>query len=366
MGSYVDTVSDALERMDDLGYERGGNDFANHGPMGAEALAVLGFSTEVPDWVRRYRSGVAHHEPPQPRWPIDPEDERSWREALGAFERAGDWEQLFRRLLREHPWNEVVVQWWPRLLPGLFSRLTHGLIRTAHAVRGAASTPAPNSVQLTELARGLAYWAARYQPLPGRADFTGCHTVGAAVARLPRPSALNPAPAQRLRNLGSLPAYRDGLHELAPGEADRVLSEMTATFAGVYLAHPEVPPVPLIHGVTAPAAIRLVLPYLPPDLRVPSVAAMWQSHLALLLTFTASPSGEDGVYEQAAAREVPASPELIARALDNGDEHVIKLTEAALREHGLRPDPRFLGAIVAAQNRIGRRGGPGNERGGAR
>lgn len=354
MASYIDTVSDALERLDDLGYERGGDDFANHGPMAAEALAVLGFRSEVAGWVGRYRSRMAHHDPPTPRWAIDPNDAAAWQEALGAFDRAGDWEQLFRRLLSENPWNEVVVQWWPRLLPGLFSRLTHGLIRTAHAVRGVATAAQPNSLQLGELSRGLAYWAARYQPLPGNAHLGGSHTVAGAVARLPRANGQDspPRPAQRLRSLASLPAYRDGLDDLATAEADWLLSEMTATFAGVYLAHPEIAPVPLVHGVTAPAAIRLVLPHLPARLRLPSVAAMWQSHLALVLAFTTSNAGEDDVYDQASATEVPPAAELMARALDNGDEHVIKLTEAALREHALRPDPRFLGAVVAAQHRI--------------
>ena len=44
--------------------------------------------------------------------------------------------------------------------------------------------------------------------------------------------------------------------------------------------------------------------------------------------------------------------DLQRRALEHGDEHVIKFTEAALREHALRPDPRFPAAIVAAHDRI--------------
>jgi hypothetical protein len=357
MGNYIDTVTDALERLDDLGYERGGNDFANHGPMGAEALAVLGFGTEVPAWVARYRHAMDHHEPPTPRWALDARDETSWRPALGAFDRVGDWEQLFRRLLGEHPWNEVVVEWWPRLLPGLFTRLTHGLIRTAHAVRGVAAAARPNQVQLGELARGLAYWAARYQPLPGSAHLTGSRTVADAVAALPRRPAEAAAdqPGQRLRGLESQARYRHALDDLAAGGADWLLSEMTTTFAGVYLAHPEIAPVPLIHGVTAPAAVRLVLPYLPEHLRSPSVAAMWQGHLAMLLAFTTSSAAERDIVAQASAVEVPPAPELMAGALDNGDEHVIKFTEAALRENALRPDPRFPAAILAAHQRIRRR-----------
>jgi Questin oxidase-like len=357
MGNYIDTVTDALERLDDLGYERGGNDFANHGPMAAEALAVLGFGAEVPGWVNRYRSGMKHHDPPSPRWALDPRDESSWRPAMGAFDRVGDWEQLFRGLLREQPWNEVVVEWWPRLLPGLFARLTHGLIRTAHAVRNVAAAAEPNEIQLRELARGLAYWAARHQPLPGSAHLTGSRTVADAVAGLARrpAEAAERNPGERLRTLGTQDAYRVALDDLAVGEPDWLLSEMTTTFAGVYLAHPEIAPVPLVHGVTAPAAIRLVLPFLPEQLRLASVAAMWQGHLAMLLAFTTSTTDEQQVSDKAAGIDVPAAPELMARALANGDEHVIKLTEAALREHALRPDPRFPAAILAVQERIQRR-----------
>jgi hypothetical protein len=52
--------------------------------------------------------------------------------------------------------------------------------------------------------------------------------------------------------------------------------------------------------------------------------------------------------------EVPSASELIARALDHRDEHVIKFTEAAVRENTLRPDPRYLAAIIAVQQRIPR------------
>ncbi|OHV05161.1 questin oxidase family protein [Mycobacterium talmoniae] len=348
MGGYVDVVTDALQRMDDLGYERGEHHFANHGPMAAEALAVLGFDTEVPGWVGGYRRRMDHHPPPEPRFALDADDEASWRPALGAFDRAGDWELLFRRQLDQQPWPAVLAAWWPRLLPGLFARLTHGLIRTAHAVRGVAGAADPNPVQLGELARGLAFWAAGYTALPGTARLTGSASVAAAVAALPR--ADDDAP------LDAHPGYAAGLGALAAADPDALLSDMTATFAGVYLAHPEAAPVPLVHGVTAPAAIRLVLPYLPDALRLPTVAAMWQSHLAMLLTFTGSAAGEDDVIRRAADVDAPPVAELIGRALDHGDEHVIKFTEAALREHALRPDARFLPAILAAQQRIPRPG----------
>ncbi|WP_368396688.1 hypothetical protein [Streptomyces sclerotialus] len=351
-------MNDALERMDDLGYERGAQgDLANHGPMGAEALATLGHADEVAAWVESYRVAMPHHEPPAPRFALDAHDEASWRPALGAFGRAGDWEQLFLRELDDAPWRTVLARWWPRLLPGLLAGLTHGAIRTAHAVRSLAAVPEPTHLQLAELARGLAYWAARFTQLPGRPHLRGELDIAGAVAALPRfrgeVAVTPPVAKERLQRLDTLPGYSEGLGLVAPDHVQWLLSEMTTEFAGVYLAHDEIFPVPLIHAVTAPAAVRLVLPHLPLEQHEPSVAALWQVHTALLLAFTRDRRGEDDAVRRATETEAPPFDDLTARAVAHGDEHVIKFTEACLREHALRPDPRFPAAALAAQQRIG-------------
>ncbi|MGW1375741.1 questin oxidase family protein [Streptomyces sp. NPDC002446] len=357
---YRDALNDALERMDDLGYERGqGVDLANHGPMGAEALAVLGQEDEVAAWVRRYRRAMEHHEPPAARFALDPADESSWRPALGAFGRAGDWERLFVRELAEAHWREVLVRWWPRLIPGLFAGLTHGLIRTAHAVRGLHAAGAdPTRLQLNELARGLAYWAARYAALPGRPRLGGTDALPAAVAALPRvpqDGGLGPGTARdRLESLAELPGYHESLQRLAPDQAPGLLGEMTVQFADVYLGHPEVYPVPLVHGVTAPAAVRLVLPHLPPALHEPTLLRLWQVQTAFLLAFTVDRREEGTAAWRTELPDLPPVGELGARAAEHGDEHVIKFTEACLREYALRPDPRYPAAAFAAQRRIPR------------
>ncbi|MFE0192400.1 hypothetical protein [Streptomyces sp. NPDC058989] len=358
--SYSDALNDALERLDDLGYERGqGVDLANHGPMGAEALARLGQQDEVAAWVRRYRRAMEHHEPPAARFPLDPADESSWRPALGAFDRAGDWERLFVRELAEAHWREVLIRWWPRLIPGLFAGLTHGLIRTAHAVRGLhAAADRPTRLQLDELARGLAYWAARHTVLPGRPRLRGHRSLSAAVAALPRvpqDGGLRPGTARhRLDALAELPGYHEALEWPAPDGAAALLSEMTSQFADVYLGHPEVYPVPLVHGVTAPAAVRLVLPHLPHALHEPTLERLWQVQTAFLLAFTVDRRDEGTEAWRGEVPEPPPMSELGARAAEHGDEHVIKFTEACLREYALRPDPRYPAAAFAALRRIPR------------
>ncbi|MEV5594961.1 hypothetical protein [Streptomyces sp. NPDC052496] len=366
--SYHDAVNEALERMEDLGYERGaGVDLANHGPMGAEALAMLGHEGEVAGWVERYRAAMPHHEPPAARFALDPADEGSWRPALGAFDRAGDWERLFQRELADASWRDVLGRWWPRLLPGLFAGLTHGLIRTAHAVRAlygadGADGGGATEAQRTELARGLAYWAARYTALPGQARLRGTYDLAGAIAALPRVPGdggpMNPGVAGgRLARLADLPGYGEALDALAVDHAPRLLSEMTTQFSDVYLSHDEVFPVPLIHGVTAPAAVRLILPHLPAEQYEPTLAALWQVHTALLLAFTTSRRGEGtGAWRRELSDELvdglPSLDELGARAVEHGDEHVLKFTEACRREYALRPDPRFRAAVLAAQRRI--------------
>jgi hypothetical protein len=49
---------------------------------------------------------------------------------------------------------------------------------------------------------------------------------------------------------------------------------------------------------------------------------------------------------------VPSIPELVERAVENGDEHAIKLTEACLREHDAKPDPVYLEAAATTLARI--------------
>jgi len=207
---------------------------------------------------------------------------------------------------------------------------------------------------LTELARGLAYWAARYRQLPGNVDLTGKHTVAEAVAGLRRTSPQGAGQSGRspLADLHDNPSYAEALGTLSPLAAGRRLSEMTSTFAGVHLAHADGPPVPMIHGVTAPAALRVALAQLPDQLDAPSVAAMWRVHVALLLMFTHDADTEHDILKSASDTGLLPWHDLFGRALVHGDEHVIKFTEACYRENAIQPDPRFAAAVQAALQRI--------------
>lgn len=310
MGSvdYTDAVNGALDRLRATGYYIG-DFFANHGPMAAEALATLGYCDEVDGWldanIRRSNYGPL----PDPTQPIV-----DWQAALGDRRRGGDWFDLFRGELADRPWREVLQTWWPRLLPGCAGSLTHGLIRAAHAVRSLREAAQPSELQIDEFARGLGFWATVFAPPttePGEGGDLGAATV------------------------------------------DWALSELTAEYAGHYAATKPSFPIPLIHTITAPAAIRLLLPELPDELHAVSLRTIAQVNRELFARFGGQhASGNNELAEPATDRTFIS---LAAEALDIGDEHAIKLCEAASREYAVRPDSRYLSATDTALNLIRKR-----------
>ena len=134
----------------------------------------------------------------------------------------------------------------------------------------------------------------------------------------------------------------------APADPDAALDELIGAAARVLAARPDAP-IAFCHAVTAPAAVRLVLPELPDPLRTASVAASWQSVGAIVAGF-ASP--RMAAESDPAGDLPPAGAELAARAVEHGDEHVIKLTEAALREHARTGDPTLLVAADRFRGRL--------------
>jgi hypothetical protein len=217
--------------------------------------------------------------------------------------------QLFRHELAEAPWRDVLRIWWPRLLPGCAGSLTHGLIRTEHAVRSLREADRPSELQIDELARALGFWATAFTPLatdPGQGD------------------------------------------DQAVAAVDRALSDLTA--AGRLANTKPSFPIPLIHTITAPAAMHLLLPELPDELHAPSLRTIAQVNREVFARFggqRASGSAEPTATDRTFAA-------LAAEAVDIGDEHAIKVCEAAMRENASRPDARYLSAASTAVDLIRR------------
>lgn len=343
MTTRNDALEDAHERLAAYRYVDGVG-FAFHGPMGAETLSTMGHDDLVAGWVEAYKARNQPLDAPPTGEDIVAGDEASWRSALGDPSRVSDWEVLFARQLREHPWPAVVGRWVPHLLPGYAGALTHGIIRTAHAVRALPAEGPPSDLLLRELGRGLAYWAATYLRLPGRPELRGRLTLDEALRALPRPEqAWSPIEAGTFARLGELARFAGAVEALGPPESlDDALSDLTAASCRLLLDNPGVVPVGPIHAVTPTAAARVLLPYLP-DVSVATLyAQLWHVNAAIAAGFTPAPAstapadGDDA--------PVAGVAELVARAVEHRDTHVVKFTEACVREHARRPDPVYLRA----------------------
>lgn len=110
------------------------NGFAEHAPMGAEAMLSLGLDPEaVVRWAER-------HDP-------EPADASSPIRVA---------EDGLRDELDEGEWRPAATRFVDALIGGLDAHLFHGLIRTAHAVRALGHDD--SATGRAELATGLAAW----------------------------------------------------------------------------------------------------------------------------------------------------------------------------------------------------------------
>jgi hypothetical protein len=347
MNRATDMLDRALELLKDTGPEYGGG-FANHGPMVAEALCVLGRDDAVIPWVEKYKARLATAPLATEKIAV-----HEWKSALGDIARDADWIAFMTRELDEHPWEEVLDTWIARLMPGLSAAAAHGIIRTAHAVRGYAAHPTP--VRKRELANGLAYWAARYRELPVSVRKSMMHSnVRDALTRI------DMLPREKRPSSGSIDEGLDRLRELpsfasvidfvgTSADPSPFVSEVTEAFAHVYLANARDTGrrIAFVHAVTGPSALRLIAPHVKPQTARAVERYAWQLAAGIYAAFGESGAIESG--ERASKREATSDPrELIDRCVENGDEHAIKMTEACLREHALNPKSVYLAAALDA------------------
>jgi hypothetical protein len=309
MSDVTPALDEAFERMALSGFELP-NGFVNHGPMACEALAALGCDDVIDGWARRVaRSGGTAVDSAAP---VDFE----WREALGDYRKLPEWIGHFERAIDDEGWAAVVAAWVPRLMPALAVALFHGAIRAAHAVRAIDATD--TGARRAELARALAYWAARYsvgQPVTGRANG----------------------------------------QEVRPAVIDAAVNG-----ARHYLARPNIFN---LHGVTGAMAVELMVDHISPEAGAAGLAQVRAEHASLYRgteQATASPGGgprgaasPGGGPRGAASPGGGASPgdgvpddELARAAADSRDPHQVKLVEACRRGFAATRDPTFAAAAM--------------------
>ncbi len=316
-------LDEAYERIHRYGPEWAGY-LSNHAPMVVEVLDRYGCGSSSGGWLDSYVESL--EDQPHAVAGADPAD---WRELLGDSSKLPEWLGMFAAEVRRGHWTEVLATWWPRLLPGSVASATHALIRTGHAVR--ALQRVETEPRVDELAQALAYWAARYQPLPGARAPRGALSPGEAIERLPRAPASPENLGTRVLDLAALSGWTEALEALRaphqPGDVAGALDSLVDAAVTSYRFRGHGNPVMLVHAATAPAAFRAVLAVLPEDLWLPSYDTAWC--LVAAVTSLYAPAEPD-------RHEVPSPPtaeEAIERALRNGDEHAIKFADAALGSH---------------------------------
>ncbi len=283
-------LDEAFERMAGSDFELP-NGFVNHGPMACEALDAMGLDDQIGAWSRRFVRMVG--DGPRPEAPQGFAGS-GWQGAVGEYRRLPEWIGYFDGAIAESGWQRVVRVWVPRLVPGLGAALFHGVIRTGHAVRALSTADSP--ARQAELARSLAYWAARFtpgQPVPPVTSPTDDHD-------------------------GVLAAAAHGARYFV----DR-------------------PSIVNLHGVTGAMAVGLLLGHLDPEAAMAAVAQVRAEHGALYSgpvpdTATGGPGGWDG--------------HLFSVAAQSRDAHQVKLVEACWRAFSEAGEPIFL---VAAQGVTG-------------
>lgn len=331
-----------------------GGGLANHGPMAAEALEVLGHEALVPAFVDVYapRLGVI-----EVGTSIDAAGQG---DALGSG-RDADWVATFLAAFDRSTWRDVLEAWLPTLLPGLFAAATHGALRTAHAVRAVHAHE--TEPRIREIAYGLAYWASHYQELPGAPASAPVPGMGPAALL----NSLEPLPQEDRRYgffdaavvpLDDSAAFKTAVARLdvESDEPSMLISEICATAAGFYLAHPEFR-IAYAHCVTGPSAVRLLADHLEPE-RVRAGIGYAVQVVAALHSVHVLRSTEEATQPDAETRRLAGdADEMRYRAACSAEEHSIKLCEACLREDAVRPDPRLRLAGADAAISIGRSAG---------
>lgn len=351
-------LDEALERLHltDLEYAGG---LANHGPMAVEALEGLGHQALIPAFLDLYVPRLPLAETGQAM--SEPETES----ALGRIERCADWVATYEARLEGGDWTSVLTASLSDLMPGAFAAAGHGFLRVAHAVRNLEREDSP--LRRRELARGLAYWSARYQPLPGLpgSQVASGQTLDDFFHELPlvgEPEARAGFFFDSVKRLESFPGFSRSIEAMplpAADDIDAFLGALCRWAAKLYCAHSD-RRIVYVHALTLPVALRGLLGYLDSSVEsnakgraalhvLQSVAALHAVHGDVGASLDADTAAE----RDAEVVEMAESwDEIRYRAACSIQEHAIKMTEACLRADRLSPDPIYRIAAADSALRI--------------
>ena len=314
----MSTLAQLLTEAEVYDPEYGGG-LCNHLPMALTALEQMGASPGRLGEYRRTHVSWLEALPDAPpatpgAWPFRKADRAAFR----------DLRDDFRRRIARDGRDAVLRATLPELAPGLSAAAFHALIRTAMGVVGKHDGV---------VAAGLAYWAAHWQRLGvvlgAPADLAPSRDPATLLERLRTDArfAFDPKQAPSLIDdallaVGAVRGFDDVIHWLDPGCS---IADVARAAAALYAATGDFT---ALHTVTATQAVTVLLPYVT-DQRV-LLPWLWQGLAAAYIAIgrPALPSGE--TLEAWRGAETPSWPELLPKAIAEEDEHVVKLSYAAV------------------------------------
>ncbi len=250
----------------------------------------------------------------------------------------------------------MLSAWVPRLLPGMVGAAFHGIIRTGNAVRNLSNEATEQ--RLRELAAGLAYWASRYQTLPGiiTEQQAGLKPTEALllVELLPADKRVwHGLIFEKVRGVLEFDPFRDVINLVDTSiDIDSFFSDLFEAAARVYLANgrDKGSIITFIHTMTGPGAVQMLAPHLSPETVRAALRYCWQASAGIYAAI--GMAIDNNLYE--AADDKAGIDELVDLAVATGDEHAFKFMEVCLRAYKLEPKPLYLVAARHAAEHLRR------------
>lgn len=323
--------------------------FFGHMPMVIETLNRLGYGEKIPPYVETQKSRLVACSD-SPSIVID---NNNWTQALSDRDRFSDWVNLFNSEFNKHGWQHSLNTWCGNLAKGFISSATHGVIRTAHAYQGLQQAP-QSDIRQTELAHSLASWAIGYQELPvDDTPLGGQLNAQQALEHIPF------VPIEHQSGEGFITAGYQTLKHVkgfsqAVGQlnndisAEQLRDQVTTAFAEMFVqaSHSPFTTVVFAHAVTANVAVGRLLPVLDNETAALLSFKAWQAGCALKSAFQT----KESLPECHQSVVTKSEADYIKAAIDHGDAHVIKLSDACLEVYQRTKAPELLAAVEKIQS----------------
>jgi hypothetical protein len=127
-----------------------------------------------------------------------------------------------------------------------------------------------------------------------------------------------------------------------PDSVAEAIGTLTEAGARQYLGNRSRYPLIFIHSVTAPAALRVLLPHMKPETQRRALAYFWQSEAVTVAAY-----GEDSDDLDSALEDFTTTwTQVVDRSIEDEDPHSIKFVEACLQEFRVRPSAVYMAAAL--------------------